>query len=246
MSEYVAAFDHLIHWVDDIDAAMASYDALGLPTHASLTMPGFRNAGWTVDDERYVELATVDDWDAVASSKYAQALEILRPAVQALPGPGLLTFAVDVPDARAVAARLRAAGREVDEVEVRFEERNVGFVEVFVRDAPAHFPFFITYDPPRAELARMRAEYRAAQGVTAGSGPDLSALLVRSADPESEARLLGALVDCPVDGATVALPGAEVRFEQGAPTGLYGIAVRGPGSPDRVSEVAGMTVVTES
>ncbi|MGX1808492.1 VOC family protein [Nocardia sp. NPDC055321] len=246
MSKYVAAFDHLIHWVDDIDAAMASYEALGLPTHAALTMPGFRNGAWSVDDERYVELAVVDDWEAVGSSKYAGSLEILRPAIEALPGPGLLTFAVDVPDARAVAARLRADGRDVDDIEVRFEDRNVGFVEVFVRDAPSHFPFFITYDPPRAELARMRAEHRAAAGISSDGRSDLVALLVRSPEPEAEAKLLADFTGGTADGTTVALPGAEVRFEKGSPAGLYGIVVRGLGRPAEVFEVAGMTIAVES
>lgn len=240
-----AEFDHLIHWVDDLDDATAGYDACGLPTQQALTMPGFRNAAWGVDDERYVELATVNDWDAVRESKYAEGIEFLKPAIDALRGPGLLTFAVDVADARAIAERLSAAGRTVDVTEVHFEDQNVGFVEVFVRDAPAHFPFFITYDPPRAEIGRMRAEHREAAGITLDGRPDLAALLVRSADPEADARQLAEFVGCQVRGAVVDLPGAEVRFEQGAPTGLYGVAVRGA-SVDRPTDIAGVTVIPES
>ncbi len=246
MPDHAAAFDHLIHWVRDLDAAMAAYDAVGLPTRPALTMPGFRNAAWGIDDERYVELATANDWDAVATSKYAGSLGILRPAIDALRGPGLLTFAVDVPDARATAARLREAGHEVDDVEVRFEEQDVGFVEVFVRDVPAYFPFFITYDPPRAEIARMRAEHRATEGITFDGRPDLVALLVRSAEPEADARLLADLVGCPTSGSTVALPGAEVRFEECAPAGLYGVAVRGLDPSSGPTEVAGMTVIADT
>lgn len=55
-----AAFDHLIHWVSDLDPTVASYKDAGLTTHPALTMPGFRNAAWGIDDARYVELATVD------------------------------------------------------------------------------------------------------------------------------------------------------------------------------------------
>ncbi|ASR36692.1 hypothetical protein BAY61_18665 [Prauserella marina] len=241
-----ATFDHLIHWVDDLEAAMARYEAAGLPTRHALTMPGFRNAAWGVDDERYVELATVDDWDAVATSPYAGSLEILKPAIDELRGSGLLTFAVDVRDARATAARLRESGREVEDVEVRFEEKNAGFVEVFVRDVPAYFPFFITYDPPRAMIARMRAEHRAAQGITFDNCPDLVALLIRSAEPDADARLLADLVGCSVNDATVALPGAEVRFEKGERAGLYGIVVRGPESSAMPAEVAGVTVIVET
>lgn len=243
MPEQVA-FDHLIHWVDDFEEVMSAYDAHGLPTHVALTMPGFRNGAWGIDDERYVELATVDDWTEVRESKYADGLKILRPAIDALAGPGLLTFAVDVPDARSMAVRLRAAGRQVEELEVWFEDKGVGFVEVFVRDAPSYFPFFITYDPPRAEIAAMRAEYRQAKGISLAGGPDLVALLVRSPAPDSDALLLADLLDCPVDGARVALPGAEVRFESGEVAGLYGIVVRGL-APAEPVVIAGMTVVVE-
>jgi len=238
-----AAFDHLIHWVDDLESATAGYDALGLTTHAAVTLPGFRNAAWGIDDERYVELAVVDDWDAVTRSKYARGIELLTPAIDRLGGPGLLTFGVDVPDARATAEELRAVGRDVVVDEVWFEDRNGGFVEVYVRDAPSYFPFFITYQPPRVELARMRAEHRAEQGLTRPpDAPDLVALLVRSPAPQDEARALGELIGCPVDGAVVDLPGAQVRFEPGGPAGLYGIVVRGLTSPDEAS-IAGITVL---
>lgn len=249
MPESFAAFDHLIHWVDDLDAVMAQYDDAGLPSHHALAMAGFRNAAWGVDDERYVELATVDDWEAVMSSKYSGSLEILRPAIDALPGPGLLTFAVDVPDARATAVALRAAGHDVSEIEVWFEERNAGFIEVFVNDAPSYFPFFISYSPPRAEIARFRAERRAAQGISLDGSPDLVALLARSENPEADAQRLAGLVGCGATGATVDLPGAEVRFEPGTPSGLYGIAVRGlaaPSEPAEPVEIAGMTVRPEA
>lgn len=245
-SEQVAEFDHVIHWVDDLDAVMAAYAEAGLPTHAALTMAGFRNSAWGIDDERYVELATVDDWDAVTASKYSQGIEILRPAIAAVIGSGLVTFAVNVPDARAIAERLRDAGHDVEVVEVWFEERNGGFVEVFLRDMPTYFPFFITYQPPRAELARMRADLRAQNGVTLEGQPDLAALLVRSSDPEADARALGELLGCDTDGQEVKLPGAHVRFELGEPVGLYGLAVRGLGesaSPSR--DIAGVTVVSE-
>jgi catechol 2,3-dioxygenase-like lactoylglutathione lyase family enzyme len=238
-------FDHLIHWVTDLDAATTAYDALGLRTQAALTMPGFRNAAWGIDDERYVELATVGDWEAVTTSKYAHGLEILRPAIEAVSGSGPVTFGVDVPDARETADRLREAGHEVVVDEVRFEDRNAGFVEVYVRDAPTYFPFFITYDPPRAEIARLRAEHRAAEGITFDGSPNLVALLARSPEPEADARRLGELMGSLVIGTTVALPGAEVRFEHGTSAGLYGIAVRGLEPSAGPTEIAGVTVVPQ-
>ncbi len=240
-----AAFDHLIHWVDDLGAAMRAYEEHGLPTHEALTMPGFRNGAWGVDDVRYVELATVDDWDALRTSKYAESIALLKPVIDAHPGPHLVTFAVDVADARATAGRLRAAGRDVETVEVWFEDRNGGFVEVFVRDAPAWFPFFITYQPPREELGRMRAAHREAAGITLpAERPDLVALLVGSAAPEAEARLLGELLGCTVRGTVVDLPGAQVRFESDSPAGLFGFVVRGS-SIDGAATIEGVQIVAE-
>ena len=243
MPDQTVAFDHLIHWVDDIDATTTAYNDLGLEARAALTMPGFRNATWGIDDERYVELATVEDWEAVTDSKYAQAIELLKPAIDAMPGPGLLTFAVDVPDVHVTAARLREAGHAVVESQVRFEDKNIGFTEVFLRDAPPYFPFFITYDPPRAELARMRAAHRAAEGAVHDSrGPDLAAILVRSIDPTAHARRLAQLLGCTAAGATVPLNGAEIRFELGTSTALHGIAVRGLDASTEATQIAGMTV----
>lgn len=51
---------------------------------------------------------------------------------------------------------------------------------------------------------------------------------------------------CPVSGRTVELPGAELRFEEGAPAGLRGIVVRGLDPAAEPTDVAGMTVVTET
>ncbi len=130
MPDDSAAFDHLIHWVGDLEGAAAAYTDAGLPVHYALVMEGFRNSAWGIDDERYVELATVTDWEAVTASKYAGSLGILKPAVEALAagrrgGDGLITFAIDVADAAATAERLRAEGHEVDEAPV---ERRSGRV----------------------------------------------------------------------------------------------------------------------
>lgn len=235
-----ASFDHLIHWVSDLDAAISSYEAAGLATHAALTMPGFRNGAWGIDDERYVELAAVDDWDATKGATYARGLEIIRPSIDALSadggnGEGAVTFTVNVPDIDATIERLRAADHEIIVDTVRFEDQDAGFTEVFLPDTPGHVPFFIAYDPPRQVIAQMRADHRAAQGEELDPDrPDLSALLVASGSPEQDAQFLADLLQLPADGTTVPLPGAAVRFIGDAPegaTGLYGLEVTGLTAP---------------
>lgn len=239
------SFDHLIHWVTDIDRAADAYRAAGLPVRDALTMPGFRNAAWPIDLIHYVELATVDDWDAVRTSVYAEALAALRPAVESLGGrSGGLTFAVHVPDAGRMAERLRAGVHEVVETQVRFEEHGLAFTEAFVLDGPLWWPFFISFDPPRDVLAARRVEARAQAeakaeadaSTTAGPGPpasdaDLVGVVVTSGDPEASATGVAELLGLPVEhvaGAIrVPLPRVPLWFEPGATEGIAGLLVSG-------------------
>ncbi|MGN0096562.1 MAG: VOC family protein [Corynebacterium sp.] len=253
-TEHECSFDHLIHIVDDLTTAMASYDNLGLPTHAALSMPGFRNAAWGIDDARYVELAVIDDWDAASGSVYGETLSVMRPTIEASATPGLVSFAVHVPDAHATAESLRDSGYEVSVCDIRFDDQvdgqDAGFTEVFVTDAPAWFPFFISYSPPREVIAQMRAHHRVTQGgdsePASVHGPDLVALLVHSTSPSHDARLLADLLGCELRGATVALPGADIHVERmSAPDsapGLYGFTVQRAELTESPALIAGAAV----
>ena len=233
------SFDHLIHWVTDIDQAAESYRAAGLPVRDALTMPGFRNAAWGIDLIHYVELATVDDWEAVRTSLYAEALAALRPAIESLGGhSGGLTFAVHIPDAARMAEALRAKGHEIAETRVRFEEHGVSFTEVFVLDGLPWWPFFISFDPPRDVLAAKRAEAQAeaaASGISVPNGPksdaDLVGMVVTSRDPEAAAvgvsELLGLAVEHSAEAIRVPLPRVPLVFEPGETEGITGLLVAG-------------------
>lgn len=222
-TEHHCSFDHLIHIVNDLETAMAAYDDLDLPTHATLSMPGFRNAAWAIEASRT---------------------------------PGPVSFAVHVPDAQAMAASLRDAGYQVSVCDIRFDDQidgqDAGFTEVFVTDAPALFPFFISYSPPREVIARMRSEHRVEQGGDAEPpsthGPDLVALLAHSNTPSDDARLLSDLLGGELRGTTVAPTGADVHFKQ-TPSpdtipGLYGFTVRRAGLTESPAIVAGATVTS--
>lgn len=233
------SFDHLIHWVTNIDQAAEAYRAAGLPIRDALTMPGFRNAVWPVDLVHYVELATVDDWEAVRTSLYAEALAVLRPAIEALGGrSGGLTFAVHVPDAGRMAEQLRAQGHEVAETQVRFEEYDLAFTEVFVLNGPRWWPFFISFDPPRDVLAAKRAEAQAEAEASGTAGPgwpksdaDLVGVVVTSSDPEAAAtgvsELLGLSVEHVAGAIRVPLPRVPLFFEPGETEGIAGLLVAG-------------------
>ncbi|MEM6433600.1 MAG: VOC family protein [Cyanobacteria bacterium P01_D01_bin.115] len=239
------SFDHLIHWVTDIDQAAEAYRTAGLSVHDALTMPGFRNAAWSIDLIHYVELATVDDWGAVRTSPYAEALAALRPAIESLDGrSGGLTFAVHVSDASQKAEQLRAKGHEVAETQVQFEEHDLSFTEVFVLDGPHWWPFFISFDPPRDVLAAKRAE-AAAEAAAAGttvpgsskSDADLVGVVVTSRNPEAAATGVSELLELSVEhlaeAIRVPLPRVPLFFEPDETEGITellisGIEVAGP------------------
>ncbi|MET7640904.1 VOC family protein [Streptomyces sp. NPDC005438] len=230
------AFDHLLHWVPDVPAAVEAYRAVDLPAHAHDALSGFQNGGWRLD-ERYVEILTVTDEEELRSSRYAEGLALLRPAIDALGGSGgAITFSVNVRDVRATAERLREQGHRVEEFAVTLEEHGVSFVEAFVLDGPAWAPFFITYDPPRERLLA---------DIPPGSfsrGPhDLAGLVVETPDPEGAAGYLAALLGCERDGWRVPLPGAEVTFERGDREGIVALTLR-EGPPRPPAEVEGLTL----
>ncbi|GAA3849933.1 VOC family protein [Streptomyces sedi] len=202
-------FDHLLHYVPDVPEAVAAYRAAGLPAHTNDARDGFQNGGWRLD-ARYVEILTVTDHTALPRSRFERGVRLLEPAIEALPGPaGPLTFAVDVADAHATAARLRAAGHRVEVLEIELAEHGISFVEVFVVDGPPWWPFFITCTPSGEELVADLPP-----GAFERGPHDLTGLVVSAPEPEAAARALGELLGLPAEGTRVPLPGAAVTFER--------------------------------
>ncbi|MFF2014251.1 VOC family protein [Streptomyces sp. NPDC058195] len=217
------AFDHLLHYVPDVPEAVRAYSEAGLPAHANDVADGFRNGGWRLD-ERYVEILSVTDPVAVRASRYARGLDLLAPSIDALEGPaGAITFAVNVTDAHAVARALRARGHQTEVLEVELAEHGMSFVEVFIVDGPAWWPFFITYTPPRERsLANV-------PDAAFERGPyDLAGMVVTAPAPHRAASELGALLGLEATGHRVPLPGCAVEFEQGGREGITAITVTGP------------------
>lgn len=104
-------FDHLMHWVPDLDAAVQAYQALGFSIQPGGEHPGVgtRNAAWRID-ARYVELITVHD-EGVARAGFGPAWPAIEATLRA--GGGGLAFAVLVSDVAARVAELRARGVSV-------------------------------------------------------------------------------------------------------------------------------------
>ncbi|MFL1379707.1 VOC family protein [Nocardiopsis protaetiae] len=217
-------FDHLLHWVPDIDATAARYTEAGFPTHTGPERDGFRNGAWRLD-ERYVEILTVTDEAAYTAAALAEGLGAVRPAIEraAAAGGGALTFAVNVTDAAAAAERLRAAGHRTREVLFEFEEPPVSFREVFLPDGPSWAPFLITYDPPRDRILTGLPEDAFDPGEY-----DLREIVIEVPEPDRSAAWLGELLGLPAEGARVPLPGGHVVFEQGSADRITALATTGP------------------
>jgi catechol 2,3-dioxygenase-like lactoylglutathione lyase family enzyme len=108
-------FDHLMHWVPDLDAAMQDYQGLGFTLQPGGEHPGVgtRNAAWRID-ARYVELITVHD-EGVARAGFGPAWPAIEATLRA--GGGGLAFAVLVSDVAARVAELRARGVSVTDAQ---------------------------------------------------------------------------------------------------------------------------------
>ncbi|KAA6213185.1 VOC family protein [Streptomyces albofaciens JCM 4342] len=233
-------FDHLLHCVPDVAAAVREYTAAGLPAHTNPVHEGFQNGAWRLDD-RYVEILTVVDRAAYAPSPFGRATAGWQPRIDALvaAGGGPLNFAVHVTDTAATAERLRRAGHRVDLHDFSFQEGRVTFREAMLTDddTPPWAPFFITcrIDPA------LRREHEASGRINRGAF-DLAGFLVETPDPRGAAAWLGTLIGVPLDagGTVVPLDGGAVHFTAGPADRITTLLLTGDRPPR--TEIAGLRV----
>lgn len=223
------AFDHLLHCVPDVTAAVTRYCAAGLPAHANRPFNGFHNGAWR-PDVRYVEILTVGDAARVSPSPYGTAMAQWMPTIDRLldDGGGAMNFALNVTDMDATVERLRDQGHELKDTTMTFGGSPVRFREVALREAPPWAPFFIAYDPPREELWANRP----ADSVDRGRY-DLAGFVIATPDPVSSADWLGTVtgIEPEPDTPLVRLPGAEVHFEPGAADHITALLLSGEDPP---------------
>ena len=231
-------FDHLMHWVPDLERAIAACDALGYPVRRGGRHPmGTHNAVWRAGDGTYTELIAVHDWDTFREARGADASESLGRLLETGGGAGAIAFEVD--DAAATAEALRSRGVEVSGPREGGIERPDGsrasWHLVGVRPAPpagpAWQPFFIQYGMPRRErLAAMAAraplgEWRFAR------------LVVETADPPNGAawlaRIMGLEPVGPVgkEEAAVEPEGCRIEFVRGGAERVTRVVLAGRDAP---------------
>ena len=106
-------FDHLMHWVPDLEAAIQDYQSLGFTIQPGGEHPGVgtRNAAWRID-ARYIELITVHD-EGLARTGFGPAWPTIDAMLHA--GGGALAFAILVSDVAATVGKLRSRGVNVED-----------------------------------------------------------------------------------------------------------------------------------
>ena len=233
-------FDHLMHWVPDLDAAVRDYQALGFTVQPGGQHPQFgtHNAAWRLDT-RYIELIAVRD-EAAARARLGPDWPELAARLRS--GGGAGAFGVLVADVAATVSDLRSRGVPVDDPQTGSIRRTDGSTGVWqsagLQRAPRWAPFFINYGFPVDEwTARFREQ---------GFPKDpwsLQSVRAEVPDPAASASWLADVLGLDVvriaqDVAEVRLPGGAVTFIRGPADRITAVVLAGPGAPE--GPVAGL------
>jgi hypothetical protein len=236
----VVRFDHLVHWVPDLDAAIRDYQALGFTVQPGGQHPqlGTHNAAWRIDT-RYIELIAVRD-EAAARASLGPHWPEIDATLDA--GGGVLGFGVLVADVPATVAGLRSRGTRVGDPQAGSLRRSDGSTKVWcgasLREGPGWAPFFINYGRPIDEWA---ARFRQ-QGFPKDPWA-LHGVTVEVPDPAAGAGWLADVLGLEVlrigpDAARVPLPGFAITFARGPADRITAVTLTGPGAP--MGSVAGL------
>ena len=232
-------FDHLMHWVPDLDNAIDAYRRLGFAIQRGGQHPalGTFNAFWR-GGSAYLELIAVKD-PAVA----AAAFGVQWPRIEALlgSGGGGGRFAVHVENVPQLVDTLRSAGIAVSDPRPGSVTRDDGTTATWtiasVPDSPAWAPFFINYGTSLAQ----RAEFLR-QSESEPFKWHIDRLVIETTDPDASASWLAQVLSSQrrPDGATVPLEGARIEFRVGESERVTQVLLGGPHPPS--GEVAGLRI----
>ena len=234
-------FDHLVHGVPDLDAAMEAYERLGFTIRPGGEHPGLgtRNAAWRIDS-RYIELITVHD-AGVARAGFGPAWPAIEATLRA--GGGGLAFAVLVSDVAATVTELRSRGFIFVDAQpgslLRSDGSTFTWTLAWPTDGPPWGPLLVNYGvPAEAWLARFRE-----QGFPIDPW-SLDHLVVETSDPAASAGWLAGVLGLPVvqvgrDAIGVPLPGCTIRFARGSADRITRVVLTGTDAP--IGQVAGLS-----
>jgi catechol 2,3-dioxygenase-like lactoylglutathione lyase family enzyme len=233
-------FDHLMHWVPDLEAAVARCTELGFPPQRGGRIGDhMHNAMWLCRELEYIELISVvdlEDWRHGPRGPFAASRE-----AAILAGGGALQFAFEVDDLEAVVADVRRrdiAIRDPAAGSIRYQSGDTaGWETAWVDEGPGWRPFFIRY--PRRYDERL-----ASRRLQQPPPPDWSfrAVVLETPDPPAAAawlaRLLGVRSTLVDGNLEVAAVGCAVRFTHGPADRITRIVLDGTQGP--VGDVFGV------
>ncbi|MCA1702644.1 MAG: VOC family protein [Actinobacteria bacterium] len=236
-------FDHLMHWVPDLDAAAVAYQQAGFPLRINPPRPdtGVRNGGWW-KDLHYVETLAIVDAELTRSSQaYGSFTQQILPLVEetVATGGGALNFAVLVDDVNTAVAAMCQAGIPARQHTVRMRLGPLTLPVYTIgwpTDGPPWAPFVITYHPlVRGIQKRLLPFLRHRQPAF-----DMHQLLIEVPDPAASATWLAAALNLPTphQQPTVPLGGCDALFIPGPANRITTLVLTGPGAPDTV--IAGL------
>jgi hypothetical protein len=226
-------FDHLMHWVPNLEHAIAVCTELGFPPQRGGQIGDhLRNAVWLGRELEYVELISVVDLEAWRHGRRGP-LAASREAAM-LAGGGALQFAFEVDDVAAVVADVRRRGvviRDPTAGSIRYPSGNTAAWEsALVDEGPGWRPFFIRYPTPRSDRLATR---RLQQPPPADWS--FRAIVLETPDPLAAAAWLARLLGVGstlVDGAPrVDAFGCTVRFGFGPADRITSIVLDGTQGP---------------
>jgi catechol 2,3-dioxygenase-like lactoylglutathione lyase family enzyme len=226
-------FDHLMHWVPDLDEAVRQCAALGYPIQPGGRLGyGMHNALWRGRDLTAVKLIGVYDRDAWEHRPRRSGVSARDTAMAA--GGGALQFAFEVDDLARVVREVRQRGVEITdplpETYQAADGRTYGWEAAWVVEGPGWRPFFIRYADRRPErLTRARQNHR-----TLGDW-SFRRVDLETPDPASAGRWLARVLGVQrawSDGMTeVPASGCRVRFVPGTADRVTRVVLEGTEGP---------------
>lgn len=223
-------FDHLLHWVPDLQAAAADYAAIGLRVRPGGRHPtlGTENAICPLEGA-YVELITLREPDVTARSVVASWVQASRPLLRA--GGGALPFGIRTTALRTELARLQGVGIAKVAVDTASIERPDGSTATWrmavIPDGPRWTPFLIDYGLPEEQaVARYGGLHGPLQQRITIETPDVGA----SADWLS--RILGLQPTAQSGGGVLlGLDNCAISLVAGPAQAIVQVALAGPDAP---------------
>lgn len=237
-SRTAVVFDHLMHWVPDLDAAEADYRRAGFPLRTNPPRPGtgVRNGAWWKNGHYVETLAVIDATQARSSTMYGAFTRQILPAVEetVASGGGALNLAVLVDDVDAAVAAMGEAGIPAQQHTIRLRLGPVtvpAYTIGWTTDGPPWAPFVITYHPVLRRLQKVLLRLRRRRQPSF----DIHHVVIEVPDPAAGAAWLGTVLGLPVqpgDRPAVSLGVCDAVFTSGSANRVTAVALTGPAAPD--------------